>query len=209
MKYRCPHCQTVFESFATGQCPSCLRSLRHPDKWIQARRKDPARRDTLLKRMPGRDTYRQPIWLLFVNRPRFLVWVLGGCILVVGFLMTSKFNPGTPYKPPTKVIRTQKELVVIRTALEWFKVNCKRYPTTEESLKALVRNPGVPGWQGFYLQSLPPDLWGHPFQYSCSNEVIRLSSMGPDGIMGSADDIKSPPPDIKALAKRLAAGKTK
>ena len=208
MKYRCPHCQNVFETFQGSQCPACRKNLRHPDRWKLAS-KGPSRRTTLPHRRPGTQSLRQPIWFVFVNRPRFLVWVLGGCILVVGFLMTSKFNPGTPYRPPSKVARTQKELVVIRTALEWFRVNCKRYPTTEEGLKALVRNPGIPGWQGFYLQALPPDLWGHPFQYSCSNEVLRLSSLGPDGKAGSPDDISSPPPDYKALVKRLNAGKTK
>ena len=142
--------------------------------------------------------------MMFLNRPRFLIWVLGGSVLVVGFLLTAKVNTGVPYRPPTKVFQTQRELVVIRTALEWFRAHCKRYPTTEEGLKALVRNPGIPDWHGYYLQALPPDLWGHPFRYTCSNEVVTLSSIGPDGLPDTADDIPAPPPDYKALVKRLS-----
>ena len=161
-------------------------------------------------RLAGSAHLRQPLWMVFINRPRFLVWVLGGSVMVVAFLLTTRFDTGTPYRPPTKIVQTQRELVVIRTALEWFRAHCKRYPTTEEGLKALVRNtaaPGIPGWRGYYLQSLPSDLWGHPFQYACSNDLVALSSLGPDGAPGTADDILSPPPDYKALVKRLALDK--
>ncbi len=145
--------------------------------------------------------------MVFINRPRFLIWVLGGCVLVVGFLLSVHINTATPYRPPTKVLQTKKELVAIRTALEWFRTHCKRYPSTEEGLKALVRNPGIQGWQGYYLEALPPDLWGHPFQFSSSNDVIQLFSDGPDGAAGTPDDVLSPPPDYKALMKRLAKDK--
>lgn len=165
---------------------------------------DKTRREGLQKRLPGSHEYRRPIWFVFVNRPRFLIWVLGSCILVVGFLLTMKIKPVTPYSPPPKSLQTQRELVIIRTALEWFRAHCKRYPTTEEGLKALVRNPGVPGWKGYYLDQLPPDLWGNPYQYFALEETVQLYSWGPDGKGGTPDDIASPPPDYKTLVKRLA-----
>jgi type II secretion system protein G len=145
--------------------------------------------------------------MVFLTRPRFFVWVLGGCILVGGVIISSSKNVTRPYQPPSKVIQTRKELMVIRTALEWFRIHCQRFPTTEESLKALVRDPGIHGWKGFYLEELPPDLWHHPFVYSSSNDTVRLSSMGPDGKPDTADDVLSPPPDYKALMKRLAKDK--
>lgn len=206
MKYRCPHCRNLFEKFAGSQCPSCGKTLRHPDRW-KLLKPDKTRRDTLHNRLPPSHEFRRPIWMVFMNRPRFLIWVLGSCILVVGFLMTVKMKPVVPYSPPTKTLQTQRELVVIRTALEWFRVHCKRYPTTEEGLKALVRNPGVPGWKGYYLDQLPPDLWGHPYQYSSHDDAVQLSCLGPDGKGGTPDDIASPPPDYKALVKRLAQDK--
>lgn len=205
MKYRCPHCRHVFERFNDAKCPACSKALRHPDKWCIP--KAETRRAPVQTRIAGTSHLRQPIWMMFVNRPRFLIWVLGGSVLVVGFLMTAKINTGVPYRPPTLEHRTKRELVVVRTALEWFRAHCKRYPTTEEGLKALVRDPGVEGWQGYYLESLPPDLWGHPYQYASSNDTVRLFASGPDGKPDTADDIPSPPPDYKALVKRLAKDK--
>jgi len=142
-----------------------------------------------------------------MSHPRIAVWVLGGCILVGGVVLSSNNTVTVPYQPPTKIVQTRKELTVIHTALEWFRVHCRRYPTTGEGLKALVQNPGVQGWQGYYLESLPPDLWGHPFQYSNTSDAIWLSSMGPDAKPGTPDDIFAPPADYKALMKRLAKDK--
>ncbi len=207
MKYRCPHCHQHFEKWESAHCPNCKKGLRHPDKWKMAK-PEKNKREGIQQRLPGTSELRKPIWMLFLNRPRFAVWVLGGCMLVGGLILSSGKNKVTPiYQPPSKVIRTRQELVVIRTALEWFRVHCKRFPTTEESLKALVRDPGVPGWKGFYIEELPPDLWNHPFIYSCSNDTVRLSSMGPDGKPDTADDVPSPPPDYKALMQRLALEK--
>jgi len=206
MKYRCPHCQHLFETFRDSKCPACGKNLRHPYKW-KAPKAEASPRNPIQTRLADTRHLRQPIWMMFVNRPRFLLWVLGGSILVVGFLLTSNIGTVTPYRPPTKIFQTRRELVVIRTALEWFRVHCKRYPTTEEGLKALVRNPGVAGWQGYYLESLAPDLWGHPFQYSSDTDEVDLYSSGPDGKPGTPDDIPAPPPDYKALARRLVKEK--
>lgn len=208
MKFRCPHCHHVFEKWEKAHCPNCSKGLRHPDKWKMPK-PEKSRREGLQQRLPGTHELRQPIWMLFLTRPRFFVWVLGGCILVGGFILASGGKVTKPYQPPSKIVRTSKELMVIRTALEWFRTHCLRYPTSEEGLKALVRDTemGIPGWQGFYLEELPPDLWGHPFVYSSSNDTVRLSSMGPDGKPDTADDIQSPPPDYKALMKRLAKEK--
>lgn len=206
MKYRCPHCQQLFEKWKTAHCPNCKKGLRHPDKWTLPK-PDKTRREGIQQRLPGVQELRKPIWMLFLNRPRFAVWVLGGCMLVGAVILSSSKNVTTPYQPPDKVIRTRKELMVIRTALEWFRVHCQRFPSTEENLKALVRDPGVEGWKGFYIESLPPDLWGHPFVYSSSNDTVRLASMGADGMPDTADDVLAPPPDYKALMKRLAQDK--
>jgi len=206
VKFRCPHCQHLFEKWEDAHCPNCRKGLRHPDKW-KGPKPVKVRREGLHQRLPGTTELRKPLWTLFLNRPRMAVWVLGGCMLVGALALSSRKNVTIPYQPPDKVIRTRKELMVIRTALEWFRVHCRRYPSTEESLKALVRDPGVPGWKGFYLEALPPDLWNHPFVYSSSNDTVRLSSMGPDGKPDTADDVQAPPADYKALMKRLAREK--
>ncbi len=54
-------------------------------------------------------------------------------------------------------------------ALETFRFDIGRYPTTEEGLSALVRNPGIPQWRGPYgsAKEIPLDEWGHPYIYRC------------------------------------------
>lgn len=203
MKYCCPHCRHIFESLEGARCPGCSKVLRHPDKWKVTKPKSTPR----TARLGNTSHLRQPIWTLFAGSRRMMIWVVGGCVVVVGFLFTLDINTGIPYQPPPKIIQTRKELLVLRTALEWYRFHCKRYPTPEEGLKALVRNPGADGWQGYYIEALPPDLWGHPFLYTSSNDVVRLSSAGPDGIAETSDDIASPQPDYKALARRLAQDK--
>jgi hypothetical protein len=66
-----------------------------------------------------------------------------------------------------------------------------------------VRDPGVPGWHGYYVDQLPPDPWGHPYRYVCTNGTVRLWGAGADGLDGTADDVASPGPDWRALMERV------
>lgn len=78
-------------------------------------------------------------------------------------------------------------------ALDLFEQDMGRYPTEEEGLKALIENPGSSRWNGPYLKGeLVPDPWGNPYVYSRDPENPRLytlRSAGPDGQIGTEDDI--------------------
>ena len=52
-------------------------------------------------------------------------------------------------------------------ALEMYKLDVGRYPTTSQGLDALVKKPsGASGWNGPYLKaSVPEDPWGGEYQY--------------------------------------------
>ena len=55
-----------------------------------------------------------------------------------------------------------------KSALDLYRLDTGTYPTTQQGLGALVRNPGsVAGWKGPYIDSpnLPVDPWGNPYQY--------------------------------------------
>lgn len=80
-------------------------------------------------------------------------------------------------------------------ALDAFEVDCGRYPTTEEGLRALVEQPsGVKNWnsQG-YLKNVKNDQWGNPYQYrfpgTHNTKSYDLYSFGPDQQDGTEDDI--------------------
>ncbi len=82
--------------------------------------------------------------------------------------------------------RVQIEL--LGAALDQFKLDAGRYPTTQEGLQALQQNPGnVAGWEGPYLKKdVPRDPWGNPYQYRSPGEhgEYDLSSLGSDGQPG-------------------------
>jgi general secretion pathway protein G len=84
---------------------------------------------------------------------------------------------------------------VIQTALEAFRIETGRYPTASQGLQALITPPpGLKGWDGPYLKSVSVDTWGQPYVYRQGAKVpgggYVLLSVGPDGIEGTADDIR-------------------
>jgi general secretion pathway protein G len=86
------------------------------------------------------------------------------------------------------------DLYNFRTALEAFRLDTGRYPTTAEGLDALVTQPtGLAGWIGPYVEQILPDKWGTPYRYVCpattSTKPFELSSAGPDHTFGTPDDL--------------------
>jgi len=82
--------------------------------------------------------------------------------------------------------RVQIEL--LGAALDQFKLDVGRYPSSQEGLQALQQSPGnAPGWEGPYLKKeVPRDPWGNPYQYRSPGEhgEYDLASLGSDGAAG-------------------------
>lgn len=82
-------------------------------------------------------------------------------------------------------------------ALDAYRLDTGRYPTTADGLSALLASPGnARGWNGPYLQkAVPLDPWGVAFQYASPGGDGRdfdLVSLGGDrtpGGMGEDEDI--------------------
>lgn len=76
----------------------------------------------------------------------------------------------------------------IEKALDVFKLEVGRYPTSSEGLQALVTRPGgVAIWNGPYLRGgVPSDPWGKPYVYSNPgpNGGVQIMSYGGDGAPG-------------------------
>ena len=89
-------------------------------------------------------------------------------------------------KSQTKVAAAQID--ALEKALEQFRLDVGRFPTTEEGLAALqTAPPDATGWLGPYLKkAVPPDPWGRPFIYLDPGEhgEIDLYSLGRDGRPG-------------------------
>ena len=85
------------------------------------------------------------------------------------------------------------QIELLGQALDQFRLDVGRYPTTQEGLSALMVNPGVTGWEGPYLKkALPPDPWGKPYQYLSpgSHGEYDLLSYGRDGNPGGDGEDK-------------------
>lgn len=85
-----------------------------------------------------------------------------------------------------KTAKAQIEL--FGTALDTFRLDVGRYPTSQEGLAALMQKPGgADRWDGPYLRKdLPPDPWGKPYIYKSPGDhgAYDIISYGADGVAG-------------------------
>ena len=90
-------------------------------------------------------------------------------------------------------VAAKSDLATIVGALKLYRLDNQRYPTTEQGLSALVAKPDSPpvppNWKpGGYLERLPKDPWGRPYQYvnpGLKGEV-DVFSFGADGQPGGS-----------------------
>jgi general secretion pathway protein G len=119
-------------------------------------------------------------------------------VIVLG-LLAGLVGPrilGRVSEAKTATARTQIELLGL--ALDNYRLDNGRYPTTEQGLSALqdrpVRDPVPPSWRGPYLKkAIPADPWGRPYEYRSPGEHsptgYDLWTLGRDGQEGGeADD---------------------
>jgi general secretion pathway protein G len=79
------------------------------------------------------------------------------------------------------------QIALFGGALDQFRLDVGRYPTTEEGLEALRKNPRLDHWDGPYLsKDIPKDQWDRPFVYRSPGEHgdYDLYSYGADGQEG-------------------------
>ena len=77
----------------------------------------------------------------------------------------------------------------LEQALEMYKLDVGRFPSTDEGLEAVVRQPSrADGWNGPYLKKpeIPRDPWGNEYEYTFpgKNADFDLVSLGADGARG-------------------------
>ena len=92
-----------------------------------------------------------------------------------------------------KVKTAVAQLGMLSTALDGFRLDVGRYPTTEEGLKVLwVKESSIKGWNGEYLpKKVLADPWGSPYNYAYPGKEgndYELYSYGADGKAGGDDD---------------------
>lgn len=90
-----------------------------------------------------------------------------------------------------RVTKAAQDVQALVTGLNMYKLDNYQYPSTEQGLEALVRQPSgqpeAPNWKpGGYVDRLPMDPWGRPYQYlnpGLKGE-IDVWSFGANGMPG-------------------------
>jgi len=88
-----------------------------------------------------------------------------------------------------RVTAARTDVNNLMQALKLYKLDNQRFPSAEQGLEALARKPSVgtppPNWKP-YVDKLPADPWGRPYQYvnpGVKGE-IDVFSFGADGTAG-------------------------
>jgi len=93
-------------------------------------------------------------------------------------------------KAETKSAKSQID--ALGKALDQYRLDTGHYPSTEQSLNALVTKPANESkWEGPYLtKALPNDPWGRPYIYKSPGDhgEYDLLSYGKDGQVGGTGD---------------------
>ena len=90
-----------------------------------------------------------------------------------------------------RVARVQSDLAVLAQAVNLYRLDNFRYPTTEQGLAALVSAPSSapvpPNYASSgYIDRLPQDPWGAPYQYLSPGVYgdFDIFTFGADGVSG-------------------------
>lgn len=131
-------------------------------------------------------------------------------VLVVLGLLAGLIGPqlfGRVGQAKATTAATQLELFGV--ALDGYRLDNGRYPTTAQGLDALLarpsRAPEPTNWRGPYLRkAIPLDPWGRPYVYRApvrGAESYSITSLGRDGAVGgSGEDADHTASDAPAAA---------
>ncbi|MFZ7126503.1 MAG: type II secretion system major pseudopilin GspG [Desulfobacterales bacterium] len=113
-------------------------------------------------------------------------------VMVILGLLAALVGPrffGQEKKARQKTAKSQ--IALFEAALDTYRLDVGRYPTSEQGLEALRTRPdGVDKWDGPYLRKeIPLDPWGNAYVYESPSEHgdYAIISHGADGSPGGED----------------------
>ena len=119
-------------------------------------------------------------------------------MVILGMLAALVFPKLLPKVGKGKQSAAKTQIELLGQALDQFRLDTGRYPTTSEGLNALLTDPGLPGWDGPYLKKgVPNDPWGRPYHYESPGthvgdyDIISFGADGSPGGEGEAKDLNS------------------
>jgi len=120
-------------------------------------------------------------------RPGFAV-ILGVVLFAVITILAHLRERGSD---PSPEIAARVGIQALKNALDMYQVDHGSYPQGSNGLQALLVAPTNSSVQ--YVDKIPLDPWGNQYRYECpgthNTNSFDLSSVGLDGVFGTADDI--------------------
>src|SRR6202453_5080620 len=133
--------------------------------------------------MPGESMRKRQLGFTLIE-----IMVVVVILAVLGALVVPKIIENVD---KARVTRAAADIRAIQTALDLYRLDNFKYPTTEQGLQALVTQPVDPTLTNYraggYLPTLPKDPWGNPYQYVSPGAEGRdydITSYGRDGKPG-------------------------
>lgn len=112
-------------------------------------------------------------------------------IVIIGILAALVVPKVMSRPDEARAVAARQDIESLNQALKLYRLDNRRYPSTEQGLNALLVKPSqapIPeGWKnGGYLERLPLDPWGKPYQYLNPglHGEIDIFSFGADGQAG-------------------------
>lgn len=103
-------------------------------------------------------------------------------IVIIGLLATVVIINVLPATDRAAQTRVRADLATIEQAVDMFRLENMRYPTTQEGLNSLVPN---------YIRRLPNDPWNNGYVYvspGANGAAFRIASLGADGREGGSGE---------------------
>ena len=113
-------------------------------------------------------------------------------VIVILGILAALVVPRVLERPDeARVVAARSDIAALLAALKLYRLDNQRYPTGEQGLAALTARPTLPppplNWKpNGYLDRLPKDPWGQPYQYLNPglHGEIDVFSFGADGQPG-------------------------
>jgi general secretion pathway protein G len=115
-------------------------------------------------------------------------------VIVILGILAALVVPRVLERPDeARVVAAKSDIATILQALKLYRLDNQRYPTSDQGLASLVTKPSQspvpPNWKpNGYLERLPKDPWGQPYQYLNPglHGEIDVFSLGADGQPGGS-----------------------
>ena len=110
-------------------------------------------------------------------------------VMILGLLISLAAPRIIGRTDEARVVKAKADMKAIEDALNLYRLDSGIYPTTEQSLAALVEEPTggerPRNWrQDGYLERVPADPWDREYMYASDGSTYTLQCFGADGEEG-------------------------